>query len=136
VCGVLQHTGVDGVAELLDRAADLQAHLMVLVDEDAAAFRAFLAARRAGTDTGDVAGSMSHPPLAIAAACQAIAALSGEVEQHTAGPMLGDVRAARHLARAASAAALDLAEQDIQLQSDPATRAALRREISRLRSHH
>jgi formiminotetrahydrofolate cyclodeaminase len=133
VCGVLARKGVEGLDGLLARAEYLQAHLLALVDEDAEAFRDFLRAKRAGEDVSESVDRTSQAPLAIARACLDVADLSREVEPRTVGPMLGDVRAARHLARAAAAAALDLAEQDVGLNRAPSARAELQREISAIR---
>jgi methenyltetrahydrofolate cyclohydrolase len=133
VCGVLQHKGIDGLSEMLARAQDLQHRLLALVDEDAEAFRAFLHARQ---HVDEVVGRVTQVPLEVASRCVEVVALCQDVEDRTQGPMLGDVRSARHLASAALSAALDLADQNVSLHSDPAAQARLREEIFRLRSAH
>jgi formiminotetrahydrofolate cyclodeaminase len=131
VCGVQARKGVDGLAEMLTRARDLQARLLALVDADAEAFRAFLHAR--GHDVEGALNRTSQTPLDIATGCVEVVSLSREIEPRTRGPLLGDVRAARGLANAALTAALDIAEQNVLLHSDPAAQARLRDEIARLR---
>jgi formiminotetrahydrofolate cyclodeaminase len=126
VCGVL-HRRDAGVADLLARGQELQEQLVLLVDEDAEAFRAFLHSK--STEALD---RTSQTPLDIAAACLEVVALSREVETVTRGSMVSDVRTARRLASAALASALDIAEQDVLLHADPAAQARLRQEISRL----
>jgi formiminotetrahydrofolate cyclodeaminase len=134
-CGVQQRQGIDGAAALLARAQDLQAQLLALVDEDAAAFRAYLRAKRAD-ERPDVEAAlhwMSHVPLEIAVRSLDVVNLSREVGGRTKGLLLGDVRSARQLASAAVAAALAIAEQDVALHSDPTAKAQLTDELARLR---
>jgi formiminotetrahydrofolate cyclodeaminase len=137
VCGVLDRKGVDGVSELLGRAQQLQARLLALVDGDAAAFRSFLDARRDAGEQHVLQAALertSQTPVEIARGCIDVVNLSQDVEHHTRGPMLSDVRTVRRLAGAAMAAALDIAEQNVALHSDdPAAQARLRSEIARLR---
>ena len=117
------------VENLLAQALLLKERLLVLVDEDAAAFRAFLG------DKHDQAaiGRVSQVPLEVARACAAVVDLSRSVQERTSGPMLGDVLAARHLANAALAAALDIADQDVALQRDADARQRLTAQIEELR---
>ena len=77
---------------------------------------------------------VAKTPVAIARGCLDVVNLSQEVERHTRGPMLSDVRTVRRLAGAAMAAALDIAEQNVALHSDdPAAQARLLAEIAHLR---
>jgi formiminotetrahydrofolate cyclodeaminase len=134
VAGVMQRkSGESLLLDLFDRAEALRARLLGLVDEDAAAYEALLERRRAKADVSDVALRTARMPLEIAHACRAIVVLSHQVEQHTAGPMEGDVRAARHLAQAASLAALDLVEQNLGLLSLE-RRQEIRAELAHLRA--
>jgi formiminotetrahydrofolate cyclodeaminase len=73
-------------------------------------------------------------PLRIGRGCVEVVELSFPVEAQTTGSLLGDVRAARHLADAGVRTALDLAEQNVDLQADAAARQALQEEIARLRA--
>jgi formiminotetrahydrofolate cyclodeaminase len=134
VCGVLQRRQPGVLSDQLETAGRLQQHLLELVDEDAAAFRAFLAARRSGVGLLEAIARTASAPLKIGSACAEVIVLSDTVEADTAGPMLGDVRAARYLAAAAVQTALALAEQNLDLQPDAEARQALEAEISRLRA--
>lgn len=136
VCGLLDRKGVEGASELVARARDLQGRLLVLVDADADAFQAYLHAKRTvvGSNVDGALNRTSQTPLDVAAACVDVVSLSRDVAGRTLGPLLGDVRAARHLASAALAAALDIAEQNVLLHSDPAARVRLQDEIARLRA--
>jgi methenyltetrahydrofolate cyclohydrolase len=122
--------GVDGVAELVRRARELQERLLGLVDADAEAYRAFLQAKR----SAGALERMSQTPLEIAAACGDVVRLSVEMEGRATAVLLGDVRAARQLASAALAAALAIAEQNVLLFADSAAQGRLRIEIARLRA--
>jgi len=127
VSGVLERKHVSGVSGLLARAQDLQDRLLRLVDEDAEAYRAYLQrVERALERT-------TQTPLDVAAACLEVVDLSRELEGFSRGPLSSDVRTARTLASAALASALDIAEQNVLLHSDPAVQARLRDQISRLR---
>jgi formiminotetrahydrofolate cyclodeaminase len=133
-CGVLRRHHVDGISGLEERAAELQQRLLTLVDEDAQAFRAFLDAKRSGGDLRAVAARTSRAPLLIGAACADVLELSRHLEATPhMGAILGDVRAARHLAQAALTSALDIAEQDVGLPTDPSEQQTLRDEIAELR---
>jgi formiminotetrahydrofolate cyclodeaminase len=132
VCGVLERKHVEGASDLLPRARGLQDRLLKLLDADADAFRAYLDARRASQDVESALNVTTQIPLDIAGACVEVVGLSRQVEDRTRGPMLSDVRTARSLASAALAAALDIAEQDVQLHADAAEQARLREAISRL----
>lgn len=130
VGGVLERKGVGGAAGLLGRARALQERLLGLVDADADAYRTYLEEKRS-------AGALeraSQTPLEIAAACGDVMRLSVDVEERATGPLLGDVRAARHLASAAHAAALDIADQNVVLFADSSAQGRLRIEIARLRA--
>jgi formiminotetrahydrofolate cyclodeaminase len=112
----------------------LQQDLLRLVDEDAAAFRAFLDARRAQGDVQSALARTNQTPLRIAQACLDVIDLSQEVEVTIHGPMLADVRAARLLAAAALRTVLDIADQNLDLVTDPREQDVLRAEIKRLRA--
>jgi methenyltetrahydrofolate cyclohydrolase len=134
VCGVLERKRGLGLGDAFLMARRLQGECLALVDEDADAFRAFLDAKR--EPDGDVAAAMartSSSPLRIGRSCLELLALSDQVEVATSGPMLADVRAARHLARAALDSALDIAQTNLSIVSDPARRDAIQVEIGQLR---
>ena len=132
VCAVLARHEVADAGRLQARADDLQARLLHLMDEDAAAVRAYLDARK---DPVAVA-RVGDAPLEIARACQAVVDLANEVDAFASGAVRGDVRAARHLAGAAALAALDLADENLALTADPAARRALQDRIDALRNRH
>jgi formiminotetrahydrofolate cyclodeaminase len=135
VCGVLQHrAGPGAFVQEIQNLRELREKLLGLVDEDAAAFDAYLDARRADVGEGAAIARMSRTPLDVGKACADIVALSHRVETHDVRHMRGDVRAARHLAQAAVRTSLDIAEANVPLQRDPAARAELLEEISRLRA--
>jgi formiminotetrahydrofolate cyclodeaminase len=125
--GVLAKRGVAGAAELHERADGLQAELLALVDEDAQAYAAYLSAH----DNPAVIQRVTTLPLQVAEHARAVRALSEEVQ--ITGAVVGDVRAARRLAEAAAAAALDLAETNLTLERDPQRKHRLTSEIERLR---
>jgi formiminotetrahydrofolate cyclodeaminase len=134
VCEVAQRHSPDALNEQHHAASRLQALLLKLVDEDAAAYQAFLATRR-GTDERQAAvNRVAATPLAIGRACADLIGLSHEIEEHTRGPLRGDVRAARHLAQAGVRTAVDLAEQNLSLIEDDATRRSLAAAITSLRA--
>ena len=131
VCSVLQRHGIDGVAALLPKAESLQGQLLRLVDEDAAAFRAYLDAKHDRALLAPVVDS----PLEIARACLEVVELGNQVDSLATGSIRGDVHAARHIASAAALAALDLAEENVGLAADAAAKRQLRERIARLRQH-
>jgi formiminotetrahydrofolate cyclodeaminase len=131
VCRVLQRHHVGGVIDdHLLQAERLRRDLLALVDEDAAAYRAFLHARREPTSIERVA----RTPLLIGQACARVIALTDALEQHGVRSMRGDVRAARHLAEAGVRTAVDLAEQNLELFKDTEARRSVEAEISDLRT--
>jgi formiminotetrahydrofolate cyclodeaminase len=131
VCRVLQRHHVGGVIDdhLLE-AERLQRDLLALMDEDAAAYRAYLRARREPTSVERVV----RTPLLIGQACARVIALGDALEQHDVRSMRGDVRAARHLAEAGVRTAVDLAEQNLDLLKDAEARRSVEAEITRLRA--
>jgi formiminotetrahydrofolate cyclodeaminase len=133
-CGVTQRHHPDALNDESRAAERLQRQMLDLVDEDAAAFRSFLDAKRSGADVGPAAKAASGAPLAIARGCIEIIDLTQAVEVQITGPMLGDVHAARLLAAAALRTALEISELNSSLLHDESERQALRDEISRLRS--
>ena len=134
VAGVTQRKrGEDALMQLLERADALQQRLLGLMDEDTAAYEGLLERRRANADVADAALRTARVPLDIAHACRDVVGLSYQVEQHASGPMEGDVRAARHLAQAASLASLDLVEQNLGLLGRE-RRQEIRAEIAGLRT--
>lgn len=134
VCAVAQRHHPDALTNERAASERLQRLLLKLVDEDAAAYQAFLASRRGTEERQAAIHRVAATPLAIGRACVDVMTLSHTLEEHTRGPMLGDVRAARHLAQAGVRTAVDLAEQNLELQPDATARHALEAEITRLRA--
>jgi formiminotetrahydrofolate cyclodeaminase len=128
-CGVLVKHHGEEMEPLRQRAVALQARLLALLEEDAAAYHAFLESKRDPV----AIGRMSEVPLEIAAACAEAVALSGEVTQRIRGAVAADVGAAHRLAAAAREAVLDLADENVRAQRDPAAREALQLRIAQLR---
>lgn len=126
--GVLVRRGVSGAEALRERASALQRQLLELVDEDAAAYDAFLEARR---EPGVIA-RMSEMPLRVAAACADVSAMAEEIAERITGAVAADVNAARTLAEAARHAALELAEANLGMQRDPVAKAELKARIQQL----
>jgi methenyltetrahydrofolate cyclohydrolase len=133
VCEVLQRRRAGEFSDELRRLAEFEQQLLDLVDEDARAYASFLDARRTGVGRDEAVERVTRTPLAIGRASVHIVELSHRVEEHEVRAMRGDVRAARHLAQAALRTAVDLAEANIELQSDRDARRALVEEIGRLR---
>jgi len=120
-CGVLQRHRAEGVTQVQERAAKLQQRLLDLVEEDAQAFQAFLEMKRSGRDTGAVVTRTSHTPLVIGRACADVVDLIRHIEAlPRMGAILGDLRAARHLAQAALVSTIDIAELVDTLERDRA----------------
>jgi formiminotetrahydrofolate cyclodeaminase len=105
-----------------------------LVDEDAAAYQAFLATPRGSEDRQAAVNRVAATPLAIGRACVELIGLSRTIEADIRGPLLGDVRTARHLAQAAVRTAVDLAEQNLTLIKDASARRSLEAAITSLRA--
>ncbi len=127
--GVLAHRGAPDVAPLRAQAETLQARLLALVDEDADAYHAFLAAKH---DPVAVA-RMADPPLLIAAACGEAAVLAEAIGARLTGSIAADVRAARTMALSAKDAALELAEVNLPFLRDEVQRVQLQERIAELR---
>jgi hypothetical protein len=90
--------------------------------------------KRSGTQTVAIVRRTSQTPLLIGGACADVVELSRHIEAlPRLGAILGDVRAARHLAQAALASAIDIAEQDIGLHTDLSEQQAMRDAIAELR---
>ena len=135
VCGVVERrTGSGALLEQVEQLHQLQTELLDLVDEDAAAFHAYLHAGRSGVGQDTALERMTRGPLAIGWSCAHIIELSHTVETLEVRHMRGDVRAARHLAQASARTALDIAESNIPLQKDHTAGEALKQEIARLRA--
>jgi formiminotetrahydrofolate cyclodeaminase len=127
--GVLVRRGVGDAERLVGTANALLAELLRLVDEDAAAYDAFLADKR---DRAAIA-RMNEMPLRVASTCRDVSAMVDEVAERITGAIAADVNAARTLADAACQASLDLAEANIRMERDPAAQAQLKERIQELR---
>jgi formiminotetrahydrofolate cyclodeaminase len=127
--GVLARRGVGDAEPLVHKAKELQAELLRLVDDDAAAYDAFLEDKR----NAAVIARMNELPLQVASACRDVSALVAEVAERITGAIAADVHAAGTLADAARQAALDLAEANVRTEKDPLAQAELTQRIQTLR---
>jgi formiminotetrahydrofolate cyclodeaminase len=135
VCSVREqhHPGV--VVRQQHRAHALQRRLLELVDADASAFRAFLAAERGSPARRAAAEKVAETPLEIARACGEVVQLARALDPEITGATRLDLGAASHMAHAAMRSALDIAEFNLNLLADSAARAALQSDISQLRGN-
>jgi methenyltetrahydrofolate cyclohydrolase len=100
-----------GMERRRTRAAELRADTLRLAEEDAAAYRAAMNAppeRRA-----EAFAAAADPPLAIAEAAVEARGLASALEGEVRGPVVGEARAAVHLAGAAARAAAGLVELNL-----------------------
>jgi formiminotetrahydrofolate cyclodeaminase len=134
VCEVLERRTPGVLAEARDRARRLRHALLQLVDEDAQAFRAFLAAPRESPARRAAGADAAAAPLRIGRACAQVVELVQTVEPRVRGAMHLDVGAAQQLAAAAARSALDIAEYNLTLVQDPLMQGALHNEIIAVRS--
>jgi formiminotetrahydrofolate cyclodeaminase len=134
VCEVAQHHQPGALSDPHQSAERLQGLLLKLVDEDAVAYQAFLGTKRGTEDRQAATNRVAATPLAIGRACADLINLSRTIEAETRGPLLGDVRTARHLAQAAVRTAVDLAEQNLSLIGDAGARRSLETAITALRA--
>lgn len=104
-------------------AVELRTRLLLIADEDAAAYAAFMADRndRTRSRTVDV-------PLDLAEASARVADLASDLEHRSAPALAGDARAAVELARAVVRAAATLVEINLAGRDDP--RGARARELA------
>jgi len=133
VCGVTERKSPGGLAQPLERARALQQRLLELVEQDAAAFRAFLDAPRSSPARQAAAERVAAMPLRIGGACLEVRALVAAIEPNVSGALQLDVGAARQLAQAAARSALDIAEHNLALVADPGVKERLGAEITALR---
>jgi formiminotetrahydrofolate cyclodeaminase len=135
VCSVHEqhHQGV--LARQQRLATELRRRLLELVDTDAAAFRAFLAAERGGPARRAAAARVAETPLEIAGACSQVVQLAETLNPEISGATRLDLGAASHMAQAAMRSALDIAEYNLSLVADSDIRAALQSDISQLRGN-
>jgi formiminotetrahydrofolate cyclodeaminase len=134
VCEVTQRHQPGALGEQRHGAERLKGLLLKLVDEDAAAYQAFLATPRGSEDRQAAVNRVAATPLAIGRACVELIGLSRTIEADIRGPLLGDVRTARHLAQAAVRTAVDLAEQNLTLIKDASARRSLEAAVTSLRA--
>jgi formiminotetrahydrofolate cyclodeaminase len=101
-----------------ERACELRATALRLADEDAAAYRAVLAA--GPEDKHEALAAAADPPLAVAEAAAEAGMLAREALAEATGPVRGEAQAAVALADAATRAAAQLVELDLEhAQEDP-----------------
>jgi formiminotetrahydrofolate cyclodeaminase len=134
VCGVLEHHRPGVVAAQRNQAHELQRRLLDLVDTDAAAFRAFLAAERGSPARQEAATRVAETPLEIARACGQVVELSQTLDPEIGGATRLDLGAGSQMAQAAMRSALDIAEYNLSLVADSAGKAALQSDIRQLRA--
>ena len=115
VCEVLERKTPGALSAPLVTARALERRLLDLVDEDAFAFRAFLAAERGSSARHTASANVAGIPLEIGRTCLAVHVLVNTVEPHVRGAMYLDVGAAKQLSAAAARAALDIAEYNLRL---------------------
>jgi formiminotetrahydrofolate cyclodeaminase len=133
VTEVLERRNPGVLAESRQTASQLEQQLLGLVDEDAAAYRAFLDAGRDSKGRVTAGGRAVGVPLEIGRACARIIDLVNVAEPHVTGAMRLDLGAAANMARAAAQSALNIAEYNLRLVSEPSTAQILKRDVDRLR---
>jgi formiminotetrahydrofolate cyclodeaminase len=121
--------GVRGLGADAETAHELRQTLLELIDEDAVAVRAWLAAPRRSEAREEAGRTASAVPLRIARACSQVVHLARRID--VGGAVRFDVSAAETLAIAAAQAALDLVEANLRSALDP---GALQDEIAQLRA--
>ena len=131
-CDVIEHHNAGLLEEHRRRARDLQEQLLVLVDEDADAYRAYLTAERGSIAGQAAAARAAEVPLAIGRACSHVAELAHAVAPSATGAIRLDVSAARQLSHAASRSAIEIAQHNLGLAADAGVRGTLQKEIARL----
>jgi formiminotetrahydrofolate cyclodeaminase len=135
VCSVLEQHHPGAVAAQQTRARELQRRLLELVDSDAEAFRAFLAAERGSSARREATTRVAEAPLAIARGCGEVVGLAQGLDPDISGATRLDLGAASHMARAAMRSALDIAEYNLSLVADSPRKQALQSDISQLRAN-
>jgi methenyltetrahydrofolate cyclohydrolase len=133
VADVIERHKPGVLAEVRQMARDLQQQLLELVEEDAAAFRAFLDADRDSQARVLAAPRAAIVPVDIGRACARIPELARAAEPHVSPAMQLDLGAARNMAAAAARSALDIAEHNLDQVSDASMREGLQRDIDQLR---
>jgi formiminotetrahydrofolate cyclodeaminase len=132
VCDVLERHKPALLSEQRQKAWDLQQQLLAFVEEDAAAYRAFLDSQPGSTARQSSAARAAAVPMNIGRACREIAELARAITPDVSGVMQFDGGAANELAQAAARSALDIAEHNLGL-IDPSTGATLEAQIARFR---
>jgi formiminotetrahydrofolate cyclodeaminase len=109
----------EGEGEVGASARDLRARALELAEVDAEAYRAYLAARADGPDAARAAlVAAAEPPLAIAEAAAEVAGLAAGLFERGNPNLRGEALTAATLAEGAAAAAVALAEIDLDGPSD------------------
>jgi methenyltetrahydrofolate cyclohydrolase len=108
----LGRDGDPGADRRRERARELRGTALRLAEEDAAAYRAVLAA--APEARRDALAAAADPPLAIAEAGAEAGALAREALASATGPIRGEAQAAVALAEGATRAAARLVELDLE----------------------
>ena len=125
-------------ANLIERADVLIDELGGYADEDVAAFRAYLAARKQVGEgehsdaMGDAVERINQVPLATARACRRALELTLEAKEHTRTALQSDTRAGAQLLHAGLCMVLLNVEANIDSLNDEDERAQLRSERDEL----
>jgi formiminotetrahydrofolate cyclodeaminase len=135
VCDVFERRAPGSLAPPLESAKKLRQQLLELLDQDAAAFVAFLHTEPGSSARETIEENVAAIPLRIGRTCLEVLELVRAVEAYVRGPTRLDVGTASKLARAAAESSLDIAAYNLRLVSDSATRQALQTEIVRLREN-
>jgi hypothetical protein len=122
------------LTETRQRAAELQQRLLARVNDDAAAFRAFLDARRGASGRQASGARSAQIPLDIGRACCESAQHVGSFELHVSGSMRLDVATARNLAHSAARSPLTLPRHNLSLVLDPNEKRQIAYAVEGLRS--
>jgi len=137
ICRVVQHRreppDVGGHAA---RGTELQQRLEQLVDEDAAAYQAYVDARKLpkGSERTAALAAATRTPLDISRACLDVAAIAQSMAPIATGSIQSDIQVAYTLAKAAASAALTTATANIASLAESPERAALQQELEQLRA--
>lgn len=134
VCDVLERHRPRVFVETREQATTIRERLLRLVEEDGAAYQAYLGASRGTAARDQAALDAATVPLEIARACAEVVRLARNVAAQVHGPMRLDVGTASNLAHAAAASSLDLAEENLEMVAQAAGRRDLDSEIVLVRA--
>jgi methenyltetrahydrofolate cyclohydrolase len=118
------------------RGMELQTRLEQLIDEDAAAYQAYVDARKLpkGPERTAALANATRTPLDIGRACLDVAAIAQSIAPVATGSIQSDIQVAYTLAKAAASAALTTASANIASLAESAERTALQQELEQLKT--